>query len=563
MDALLRRQYGALVVGVAAMTAYSGYGPLPAGLAGADRLTLSLSVFVTAALVALLAVLTAQSVRRNTMRRLLHEVTASDESPPSRQRDPFDVIASRLAASKSDLVAARSALADSSRRVEEMNAELVATEQKYQLAIRGASDGQWEWDPRSSRFLVSERWNRMLGLDARDCTLSHKDWLEIVHEGDRARVDSLVQDHLAGKTARFESEHRLIASDGQVRWVLSRGVAIRHANGKPWRLVGLDSNITKSKRIDEVLRHVAEGVSGSTGKAFFRKLVEHLAFILGVREVFVTECIDAPPTRVRTLACWDDGQFISDEYDLAPTPCRQVIEKGVTCFIPKGLTREFPEELPYGFNSYLGIPIFDSHGKVLGHLVFKDVKEMDESILMDSIYRIFTARAGGEMQRMMEQKSLLEMAHGLAQPTSEERLRALIRHFATFIGAKEAFLTIPLDDPVSRVRALVYWNAGATAMDVDYDLAGNPCEIVYGKGDRLYCPEAVSIHWPLEAPLGRQSYLGLPLFDASGKVLGHLACFDDRPMPEELPDASALELFAARATKEIKALGGNGRSPFP
>lgn len=536
-----------------AITAYAAYGPVPAALAGANRLALALAVAIVAGFVALLAIASTRSAGRHELWRALRASPSADEFPASCPRDPARLVVGRLADTRTELVAARAALAEAARSVEAKEAEIVATREKYELSLRGASDGQWEWNSRSNSFSVSERWNRMLGFEAHQTELSHNEWLARIHPAERSRVDAQIAEHLAGSTPRFESEHRLMGPDGRVRWVLSRGTAIRHASGKPWRLVGLDSDISKFKRIEEVLRHVAEGVSGATGKVFFRRLVEHLAMILGVKEVFITECIDAPPTRVRTLACWDDGQFVSDEYDLASTPCRQVIEKGVTCFIPKGLTIEFPGELPYGFNSYLGIPIFDSHGKVLGHLVLKDAKEMDESILMESIYKIFTARAGGEMQRIMEQKSLLDIASGLDQPTSEQRLLALVRHFAIFIGAKEAFLTVPLDDPASRVRALVYWNAGAVATDVEYELAGNPCELVYATGERLYHPEGVAVRWPLEAPLGRESYLGLPLLDSSNKVIGHFACFDDKPMAEEMPDASALALFAMRAAEQVQA----------
>ncbi len=559
MDARLRH-YVPTTVALLAIAAYAGFGPLPAPLAGADRLALSLVVVAGSTLMTLLAILSTQSAQREALWQALREIPSGEDFPPSCPPDPGHALVSRLTTTRSELSTVRAALTDAARRVEVKDAEIAATREKYELAVRGASDGQWEWDARTDCFSVSERWNRMLSYAAADANLRRDEWLARIHDGDRARVDGLITAHLEGTTPRFDSEHRLICHDGGIRWVLSRGTAIRHASGKTWRLVGLDSDITKSKRIEEVLRHVAEGVSGATGRVFFRRLVEHLAIILGVREVFIAECIDVPPTRVRTLACWDDGQFVSDEYDLAPTPCRQVVEKGATCFIPKGLTVQFPGELPYGFNSYLGIPIFDSHGKVLGHLVFKDVKEMDESILMDSIYRIFTARAGAEMQRLTEQKSLLEMARGLVQPTSEERLQALIRHFATYVGAKEAFLTLPIDDPVNRVRALVCWNAGALATNIEYALAGNPCEIVYGTGERLYCSDDVAIRWPIEGPLGRQSYLGLPLLDVSGAVIGHLACFDDQPMPEEMPDASALELFATRAAEEVQRLVRSGRS---
>jgi hypothetical protein len=280
-------------------------------------------------------------------------------------------------------------------------------------------------------------------------------------------------------------------------------------------------------------------------------LVMHFAQALNVAEAFVTECVDRPPTRVRTLACWERGQFINEEYDLAPTPCKIVFETKDRYFVPRDLAIHFPNELPYGFVSYLGIPSLDSGSHVIGHLVFKDDKPMDESIVMDAVYRIFTARAGAEMQRASREKGLLRVAQGFSGG-NQERLAALVTEFANYTGAGEAFITECLNDPPTRVRALCYWNNGALAYNVEYDLAGYPCEQVYADGKPLYWPKRVAERWPLERELNRDSYLGLPLIDPlNGRVLGHLACCDSKPMSDAAPEAELLALFARRAREEL------------
>jgi formate hydrogenlyase transcriptional activator len=48
-----------------------------------------------------------------------------------------------------------------------------------------------------------------------------------------------------------------------------------------------------------------------------------------------------------------------------------------------------------------------------------------------------------------------------------------------------------------------------------------------------------------------ESYLGVPLRDPDGKVLGHLAVFDDRPMTEEPRKLLTFQVFAARAAAEL------------
>ena len=87
---------------------------------------------------------------------------------------------------------------------------------------------------------------------------------------------------------------------------------------------------------------------------------------------------------------------------------------------------------------------------------------------------------------------------------------------------------------------------------VEYDLAGNPCEQVYGDAQQLYWPKQLADRWPLERALNRDSYLGLPLLDrVDGRVIGHLACCDSMPMSEQPPQAELLALFTRRGEEEV------------
>jgi PAS domain S-box-containing protein len=56
------------------------------------------------------------------------------------------------------------------------------------------------------------------------------------------------------------------------------------------------------------------------------------------------------------------------------------------------------------------------------------------------------------------------------------------------------------------------------------------------------------------AETGIESYLGVPLRTNGGTVLGHLAVFDERPMPEEERRLPILQTFAQRAAAELERL---------
>lgn len=120
---------------------------------------------------------------------------------------------------------------------------------------------------------------------------------------------------------------------------------------------------------EQLLYRIAEATSGRTGDEFFRALMRGLAQALGVRLSFLTECVDQPATRVRTLALWDGDRFLNNvEYELVQTPCEQVISEGRIYFCAQGLGDIFPAERDIA-DSYLGVPILDTlRRQVIGHI---------------------------------------------------------------------------------------------------------------------------------------------------------------------------------------------------
>lgn len=172
--------------------------------------------------------------------------------------------------------------------------------------------------------------------------------------------------------------------------------------------------------VQEILRHLTEGTATVTGSDFFRSLVRHLAEALEVRYACVTECTDRTKSRVRTLAFWTGEGFGEDvTFDLRGTPCEQVISGEVCCY-PERLQSLFPEDRDFvalQAESYMGIPLQDSSGEILGHLVVMDDKPMSDMERHVPILRIFAARAGIELERQNSEDALRK---------SQERLQTLL-----------------------------------------------------------------------------------------------------------------------------------------
>ena len=108
-----------------------------------------------------------------------------------------------------------------------------------------------------------------------------------------------------------------------------------------------------------------------------------------------------------------------------------------------------------------------------------------------------------------------------------------------------------------QLQALAFWMDGNWVPDYVFDIPGTPCEHVIDKCCLVHFPDRLLDLFPHDADLrqaGMVSYLGMPLLDVDGKVLGHLAVVDRRPMPDEPRVLALFQIFAARAAAELQRM---------
>lgn len=127
-------------------------------------------------------------------------------------------------------------------------AALLESRQRYEIAVLGSSDGLWDWKLASDEIYYSPRWKSMLGYDDTELPNRVEEWKNRLHPEDRDRVLTASEEYLAGTRPSFEVEFRLQHKDGGYRWILSRGAALRDAEGKPFRFAGSHTDITARKQ---------------------------------------------------------------------------------------------------------------------------------------------------------------------------------------------------------------------------------------------------------------------------------------------------------------------------
>jgi len=157
------------------------------------------------------------------------------------------------------------------------------------------------------------------------------------------------------------------------------------------------------------LTRILEGTSGEIGEGFFRALVQVLAGALGTRGAWVTE-FDPERRRLRALAFWLSGQWLEDwEAPVDGTPCQVVVETRQLVHYPDRVIDLYPNDPSLrGANavSYMGVPLLDLDGSVLGHLAVVDVQPMPDDPIRRAMFEIFAGRAAAELRRLRVERQV-------------------------------------------------------------------------------------------------------------------------------------------------------------
>ncbi|WP_017940591.1 MULTISPECIES: EAL domain-containing protein [unclassified Thioalkalivibrio] len=219
-----------------------------------------------------------------------------------------------------------------------------------------------------------------------------------------------------------EENHPVPAGE---RWLRGCIYPLQDAHGEVQDVIVMQEDITAAHRSEDALRLIAEGLQARSREEFFQQLVLKLSNLFDADFALIgTEAPDQLGV-VETVALCAEGRIVENfRYDLAETPCERVLEIG-TCIYPCDVQQRFPRDemlVEMGAESYLGAPMLDSHGTLLGHIAMVNrhpVEDVDKAM---EILGIMADRAGAELERLQTEEHIHALAYhdaltGLANRT--------------------------------------------------------------------------------------------------------------------------------------------------
>lgn len=128
------------------------------------------------------------------------------------------------------------------------------SEERFELVVRGAGVGIWDWNIRTGKVYYSPRWKTLFGYEDDEIGNGTEDWARLLHPDERESIVKFQEDFLAGTSSSTSVEYRLRRKDGSYRWIIAHAVVVRDEEGKACRLVGSHGDITDRKLAEEALK---------------------------------------------------------------------------------------------------------------------------------------------------------------------------------------------------------------------------------------------------------------------------------------------------------------------
>lgn len=292
-------------------------------------------------------------------------------------------------------------LKDVTRRREQENA-LQAKHAALLFHLENTSLALVECDTYGRIIGWSPQAEKIFGWTAQELLGRHYTAWNFIHPEDMQRVHATVSRLMDRTESRNSCINRNFRKDGRVIVCEWHNSVLLNEGGEIQSMLCLASDITLEKKMEEALRAMAEGVDARSGESFFQSLCLHLAHTLETRYASVAMVLPERDRMARTLGFAADGKVQPNiTYSLVGTPCQNVLNNEI-CYFQEGVQTYYPNDrffVEMGVQSYMGMPLHASDGRVIGIISIFSDKPLDQQERLQAMFHIFAVRAAAELER--------------------------------------------------------------------------------------------------------------------------------------------------------------------
>lgn len=225
---------------------------------------------------------------------------------------------------------------------------------------------------------------------------------DLIHPGDLGTAVERLGRAAESGGVKIECDIRPDVRDANAAWVRLAFSVVRKETGEADSLLMACEDATG--RVLTERAHAFLARSGSRAdEDFFRSSARCLSELLGMDFVCFDQLVEGGKS-ARTLAIFQDGGFRENmTYNLKGTPCENASTKALCCH-QDGVCDAYPDNAllrDLRAASYAGVPLRSGAGEAIGLIAMIGRKPISDQDAVDSVLRLFSLRASGELEKRL------------------------------------------------------------------------------------------------------------------------------------------------------------------
>jgi PAS domain S-box-containing protein len=461
----------------------------------------------------------------------------------------------------------------------------LALEARFLELAENTNDVYYSRDGATGALLyISPAYERLWGLSCESLYANPDSYLDSVHPEDRVAAVAAFEDNLGGLAT--EREYRLMLPSGEVFWVRDYAHPVVGEDGRVERVVGVAHDITFRKRADGALASTARALEmlSLSNRALTRidnekKLLAEVCRLAvevgGYRMAWVGYARDDEDRSIEPMAHagHEAGYLSSTWLSWSNEPVgtfgpvgdairrREVSEHYNLTSLPNHV-QWAQEALLRGYRSVLTVPLAYAD-QTFGMLALYSSDELparaEEVLLLQELannlaFGIDSIRARHWRDQL--EAAIFKVAAGVSVQGGSNFFEHLVRNMADALGAQAAFVTRVLPGEPLMARLVAGVVEGKLVDGFDFPVSLTPCQELIDEVSVTLSKNVHHLYPEVQTIFGvhAEAYVGHRLENSSGELAGMLFVMFHEPLKQTVLMVSTLQIFAARASAELKRL---------
>jgi len=437
-------------------------------------------------------------------------------------------------------------------------AALKESEARYRSVVEDQTEFICRFRPDGTHVFVNDAYCRYYSK-TREELLGRRFSPEIPKE-DRG----LITQHLASLTPDHPVatlSNRVILKDGTMRWQQWSNRAIFDGSGQVTEYQSVGRDITELKEAEQELLQKNEDLSAAYEELYAtEEEIRHHYDLLTAKEQALRESEEKMAmvmNGVPTLLSYHDAELRFVYMNKAHAewygrPEKDLIGKSLKDLLPEDV---FFRAVPYYQQVLGGREVsFESETKDRnGRERVLNIRLVPH--IHDNEVVGFFATLEDISDRKNTEAAFQAMVRSMVGTTGLDSLKKITENISSWLGA-DCVIVGEIQPDRQTVKVLSMILDGKEITDFTYHLAGTPCETVVEKGFCIY-PDDVRLLFPKAkdlAELDIRGYIGTPLKNSEGAVMGVLCVLSRRPLRPFRSLRGIMDIIAVKAAAEIERM---------